>query len=329
MIAAAIDRLNGICPPENIWIVTNETQKKAVGKLLLDFPIDQVLIEPEARDTAPCIAFAMATIAARDPDATLIVLPADQVIDPVPEFEHMVTRARSLAEDNKTLVTFGIPPTFAATGYGYVELGAPLTTGATDGAPRAFVTSSFREKPDEATAQQFVDSGKFWWNSGIFVFEIGAMHKAFTQHVPALATATDQMTAAIKANDPATVASSFQAAPKTSIDFAIMEKAEHIAVVECTANWDDIGSFPALARIEPADATGNHYSLHSDGDATSLESKGNIVYAEGKRTVALFGVEDLVVVAVDDAVLVCPKDRASELKSMVEHIKKIGRNDLL
>lgn len=329
MIAAAIERLNGICAPENIWIVTNETQKKAVGKLLLDFPIDQVLIEPEARDTAPCIAFAMATIAARDPDATLVVLPADQVIDPIPEFERMVTRARAIAADKKTLVTFGIPPTFAATGYGYVELGEALSAGAADGAPRAFVTQSFREKPDEATAQQFVDSGKFWWNSGIFVFELAAMHSAFAAHEPALATATDQMTDAIKNDDRAAVSKAFGEAPKTSIDFAIMEKAEHIAVVECTANWDDIGSFPALARIEPADEAGNHNSLHDGGSATALESKGNIVYAEGQRTVALFGVEDLVVVAVDDAVLVCPKDRASELKSMVEHIKKQGRNDLL
>ncbi len=329
MIAAAIERLSGICEPENIWIVTNKTQKKAVGKLLLDFPIDQVLIEPEARDTAPCIALAMATIGARDPEATLVVLPADQVIDPISEFERMVTRARSLAQDGETLVTFGIPPTLAATGYGYVELGDEITQGATDADPRAYVTSSFREKPDEATAKQFVESGKFWWNSGIFVFEIGAMRKAFATHEPALAKATDQMTAAIKNSKRGQVTRAFKAAPKTSIDFAIMEKAKHIAVVECTAHWDDIGSFPALARVEPADASGNHYSLHAGGDAVSLDSIGNIVYAEGKRTVALFGVQDLVVVAVDDAVLVCPKDRAEELKLMVKHLKENGRTHLL
>lgn len=329
LIAAAIERLRGICPPENIWIVTNRTQKKAVGKLLLDFPIDQVLIEPEARDTAPCIAFAMATIAARDPDATLVVLPADHVIDPISEFERMVTRARSLAKDGETLVTFGIAPTFAATGYGYVELGEAITQGATDADPRAAVAISFREKPDEATARQFVESGKFWWNSGIFVFEIGAMHKAFAKHEPALAKATDQMTAAIMSNKRQQVTRAFKAAPKTSIDFAIMEKAEHIAVVECTAKWDDIGSFPALARVEPADEFGNHYSLHAGGDATALDSTNNIVYAEGKRTVALFGVQDLVIVAVGDAVMVCPKDRARELKLMVEHLKAKGRSDLL
>lgn len=325
MIVAAIERLSGICEPENIWIVTNRTQKKAIGKLLLDFPIEQVLIEPEARNTAPCIAFAMATIAARDPDATLIVLPADQVIDPVPEFERMVARAQAIASDGKTLVTFGIPPKFPATGYGYIELGEP-----TDKAlPRAFATKRFREKPDAATAQQFVDSGNFWWNSGIFVFQIDAMQKAFTEHAPHLATAATRMLIAIKANKRPQLVRAFKKAPKTSIDFAVMEKASHIAVVECTAHWDDVGSFPALARVLEATPDDNHLSLHAGADAQSLEAQGNIIYAEGKRTVTVFGVDNLVVAAVGDAVLVCPKDKADQLKTLIDHLREKGREDLL
>jgi mannose-1-phosphate guanylyltransferase len=325
MIAAAVERLSGVCAPENIWIVTNRAQKKAIGMLLLDFPIEQVLIEPEARDTAPCIALAMATIAARDPDATLIVLPADQVIAPINEFERMLARAQALAGDGETLVTFGIPPTFPATGYGYIELGD-----ATDKAlPRAHLSKSFREKPDLATAQSFVDSGKFWWNSGIFVFELAAMQRAFREHEPALAVATERMTAAIHKNKRPQLARAFRQAPKTSIDFAIMEKASRIAVVECTAHWDDVGSFPALARILPATDDHNHFSLHDGADAKSLQSTGNIVYAEGKRIVTLFGVDNLVVAAVGDAVLVCPKDKASDLKQLVEHLRAEGRQDLL
>ncbi|MFT6081756.1 MAG: mannose-1-phosphate guanylyltransferase [Planctomycetota bacterium] len=340
MIAAAIDRLSGICEPENIWIVTNRAQKKAVGKLLLDFPIEQVLIEPEPRDTAPCIAFAMATIAARDPEATLIVLPADQVIDPVPEFERMVARAQALASDGETLVTFGIPPTFPATGYGYIELGEAINGAATAGGatggetaetalPRAFATKCFREKPDIATAKQFVDSGNFWWNSGIFVFEIGAMQKAFTEHEPQLANATTLMLAAIKANKRPQLIRAFKKAPKISIDFAVMEKASRIAVVECTAHWDDVGSFPALARVLEATPDNNHFSLHEGADAHSLEAEGNIIYAEGKRTVTVFGVDNLVVAAVGDAVLVCPKDKADQLKKLVDHLREQGRQDLL
>lgn len=325
MIAAAVERLQGICAPENIWIVTNRIQKKAIGKLLLDFPIEQVLVEPEARDTAPCIAFAMATIAARDPDATLVVLPADQVIEPIPEFERMVARAQALAGDGETLVTFGIPPTFPATGYGYIELGE-----ATDQAlPRAYLSQAFREKPDLATAQQFVDSGKFWWNSGIFVFQLAAMQSAFRAHAPELATATDRMITAIQTNKRALLLRAFRQAPKTSIDFAIMEKASHIAVVECTAHWDDVGSFPALARVLTATKDNNHFSLHDGADAKSLLSTGNIVYAEGKRIVTLFGVDNLVVAAVGDAVLVCPKDKASDLKQLVDLLRQEGRTDLL
>jgi mannose-1-phosphate guanylyltransferase len=325
MIAAAVDRLKAICPPENIWIVTNRAQKKAVGKLLLDFPINQILIEPEPRDTAPCIAYAMASIAARDPDATLVVVPADQVIHPVSEFERMTARAMALASDGKTLVTFGVPPDHPATGYGYIELGASKDKAL----PHAFEAKSFREKPDLATAQQFVDSNKFWWNSGIFVFEIPAMLHAFTEHEPALALATSRMLKAIQSNKRSSLTRAFKQAPKTSIDFAVMEKSQHITVVECTAAWDDVGSFPALARVLPEDPTGNHFSLHEGADAQALLSKGNIVYAEGKQTVALFGVDNLVVATVGDAILVCPKERAADLKTLIAHLREKGRQDLL
>lgn len=325
MLAAAIDRLQGICPPENIWIVTNQPQKDAIAQLLLNFPVEQILIEPEARDTGPCVAFAMAHIAARDPEATLVVLPADHVIEPTAEFERMIARAQALACDSQTLVTFGIPPTFAATGYGYIELGAA----ADKALPRAFTSKSFREKPDQATAQQLVDSGNFWWNSGILLFKGEAMMQAFADHEPDLATAAQQMLAAIKAEDHGQLASAFAKAPKTSIDFAVMEKAERIAVVECTAYWDDLGSFPALARVLEATPDNNHFSLHDGADAKSLLAQGNIVYAEGNRTVTLFGVEDLVVAAVGDAVLVCPKDKADQLKQVVDFLRAEGREDLL
>ena len=153
--------------------------------------------------------------------------------------------------------------------------------------------------------------------------------QAFAKHEPDLATATNQMTAAIKAKDHGQLASSFAKAPKTSIDFAVMEKAERIAVVECTAEWDDLGSFPALARVLEATPDNNHFSLHDGADAKSLQAQGNIVYAEGHRTVTLFGVDDLVVAAVGDAILVCPNDKADQLKQVVDFLRAEGREDLL
>jgi len=325
MIRAAVERVATSCAPERIWIVTNGPQKDAILALMPDFPAAQVIVEPEARDTAPCVGLAVATIAAREADATVVILPADQVIEPVAEFERMLARGTGLAADGETLVTFGIPPTYPATGYGYIALGA-----ARDQAqPRAFDAEGFREKPDLETAQQFVAEGRFWWNSGIVAFAASAMREQMRRHCPELAEATDAMQAAAAAGDQEALQRAFGAAPKTSIDFAVMEKADKLAVVECTAMWDDVGSFPALARVLDGDDRQNHASLHDGAAAELLDSNDNVVYAEGARTVALFGVEGLVVAALGDAVLVCPKDRADELKKVVAQLRANGREDLL
>jgi mannose-1-phosphate guanylyltransferase len=325
LIEATIGRLAGLCEPGNVWIVTNPVQAKALARVLPGFPRDRVIVEPEARDTAPCVALATATIAARDPDATMVVLPADHVIEPIAEFHRMLRRGVELAADDRTLVTFGVSPTHPATGYGYIECGEALDAGT----PRAFAARRFREKPDLATAQQFLASGGFLWNSGIFVWTTKAIRAAMQKGHPALAEATDRLTAAIANGQRRAVGKTFRQAPKTSIDYAIMEKADKVAVVEATVQWDDVGSFPALASVGVADASGNHALLAQGAAQLALQSHGNIVYAEGKRTVALFGVHDLVVVAVGDAVMVCPKDRAGDLKILVEHVKASGRADLL
>lgn len=325
MIRAAVERVATTCPPERIWIVTNGAQRDAILALMPDFAPEQVIVEPAARDTAPCVGLAVATIAARDPDATVVILPADQTIEPVAEFERMLARGTGLAADGETLVTFGIPPSYPATGYGYIALGRPRD----EAQPRAFVADGFREKPDLATARRFVDEGRFWWNSGIVAFAVRAMRTQMQRHCEPLAAATDAMQAAREAGDDAALRRAFTSAPQTSIDFAVMEKADELTVVECTATWDDVGSFPALARVLDGDAHDNHASLHDGADALLLDSKDNVVYAEGTRTVAMFGVEGLVVAAVGDAVLVCPKDRADELKKVVAELKARGREDLL
>jgi len=325
MIRAAVERVASTCPPEQIWIVTNAGQRDAILALLPSFPRDQVVIEPEARDTAPCVGLALAKVTAADPDATLAILPADQVIEPPAEFARMLTRGAALAADGATLVTFGVAPTYPATGYGYIELGAPLD----EQTPRGFQATGFREKPDASTAAQFVADGRFWWNTGVVVFSARAMRAQMQRHCPALDAAVDAMQAAFATDDAASLDEAFRRAPKTSIDFAVMEKADALAVVECTATWDDVGSFPALARVLEGDETGNHVSLHEGASSKLVESGDNVVYAEGARTVALFGVEGLVVAAVGDAVLVCPKDRADELKKVVEQLRADGREDLL
>lgn len=325
LIRATLDRLVGLCPVERTWIVTNPQQAKALGKLLLDFPSSQVLVEPEARDTAPCVALATAHIAARDPAATMLVMPADHVITPVDAFQRLLRRGAELCADDRTLVTFGVKPTHPATGYGYIECGERIDAAE----PAALLARRFREKPDLATARQFVAAGNFRWNSGIFAWTVNGIRRAMADANAELAAGTEAMLQAAQKGDRRASTRAFKLLPKTSIDYGVMEKCKRIAVVAADVGWDDVGSFPALTAVGDTDAAGNTAVLSAGAQQTLLESAGNIVYAEGERTVALFGVRDLVVVAVDDAVLVCPKDKANDLKALIEHLRAQGRQDLL
>ncbi|HLQ38147.1 MAG TPA: mannose-1-phosphate guanylyltransferase [Planctomycetota bacterium] len=325
LLQAAVERLHGMVPPERLWIVTNALQAKALPRLLPDFPRAQIIVEPEPRDTAPCVALATATIAARDPAAIICVLPADHVIEPVAEFQRMLHRGIELAGDGRTLVTFGIAPTFAATGYGYIECGEPLD----QLQPVAHRVLRFCEKPDQATAEQFVRAGSFLWNSGIFVWSVPAIRAAMARGDPQLAAGADKMLAALQRGNKGSLTRAFKQTPKTSIDYAVMERAEQVAVVRATVRWDDVGSFTALEAIAPKDQQQNATLLAGGAACVALHSQRNVVYAEGARTVALLGVDDLVVVAVGDAVLVCTKARAKDLKALVEQLQAAGRQDLL
>lgn len=325
LIDATVQRLSGVCSKDNIWIVTNPVQARALPKVLPDFPRHQILVEPEARDTAPCVALATATIAAKDPEATMVLLPADHLITPMSAFTAMLHRAVELAADQKTLVTFGIEPDHPAVGYGYIECGRPVD----DREPQAMAAVRFREKPDLETAKQFLAAGNFLWNSGIFVWSIPAIRAAMNVGNPELGKAALAMLNATLQNKPAAVRAAFRRAPKTSIDYAVMEKAPSVTVVRANVRWDDIGSFPALTAVGTTDERGNTAVLHGGATKVACESDGNIIYAEGKRTVALFGVKDLVVVAVGDAVMVCPKDRAADLKTLVRKVEQDGLSNLL
>jgi mannose-1-phosphate guanylyltransferase len=324
LLQATVERLAGLCPPERTWIVTNPRQQRSLKKFLPAFPPEQVIVEPEPRDTAPCVALATAVIAARDPEATIAMLPADHVIEPTPAFQALLRRGSALAEAHGALVVFGVQPTSPATGYGYIECGEDLDSGQ----PRAQRVRRFREKPDRATAEQFVASGNFLWNSGIFVWTAAAITAAMAADA-GLAKAGDGMLAAARTGNKAALTRAFKRAPKTSIDYAVMEHAANVVVVRAAVRWDDVGAFPALADVVPRDAHGNAALLTGGSACVPLQSSGNVVYADGKRTVALFGVDDLVVVAVDDAVLVCRKDNAGDLKLLVEQLKAQGRQDLL
>ncbi len=325
LVEAAVERAAHACGIERTWVITNAAQAAAIARAAPALREDRILIEPEARDTAACVALASAHIAAREPAAPLAFMPADHVIDDHDAFKALLWRGAALAEAQKALVTFGIRPTHAATGYGYVERGAAID----DMTPPAFRCDRFREKPDRETAEEFVQSGRFSWNSGIFVWTWDVLLEAMRTGDAALADCAVQMRSAAAAGDTAAVERAFRAAPKNSIDYAVMERAPRVIVVEADLRWSDLGSFDALGTVAPPDDDGN-VRLTADGTRSVTEASADcVIYGEGPRMVALFGVRDLVVVSVGDAVLVCPKDRTDDLKQLVRRLRDEGHEDLL
>ncbi len=324
LLQGTVDRMRELTGIERTWIVTNTEQAASLSQFLDGFPEDHVIVEPEPRDTAPCVALAAAMIEAREPGATMAVMPSDHLIEPVETFHQLLRRAAALTETGDSLVTFGVEPSFAGTGFGYIEPGKQVDKES----PAAHRVDRFREKPDRATAEAVIAAGGLW-NSGVFVWTYRALTLAMEVANPALFQCTVAMLESAKAGDAAGVQAQFRKAPKTSVDFAVMEKAPSVVVVRAELSWNDLGSFLALDAVgetKPVDSV----AFTTAGAQTFLQdSSGCVVYGEGDRTISLFGATDLVVVAVDDAVLVCPKERAEDLKSLVEALRSAGRQDLL
>lgn len=324
LIQSTVDRVRDLAGADRTWIVTNPNQTEGMLEVLDGFPREQIIVEPEARDTAPCVALAAAVIESRDPGATMALMPADHLIEPVAAFQDLLKQGEELAADNETLVTFGIPPTYAATGFGYIELGNQHAT--IDG---AFEVLRFREKPDLTTAQTFASSSQFLWNSGIFVWNFASLTRAMGSANPELLTATTAMLSASKSGDQAALDQAFRTCPKTSVDYAVMEKADRVMVIRANFNWNDLGSFAALGVIVEADPNGNIVLNQTPNEALVHQSEGCTVYSEGPQTVALFGVKNLIVVNTGDAMLVVPRDRCEDIKEMIQHLKRSDRQDLL
>ncbi|MEZ5962989.1 MAG: mannose-1-phosphate guanylyltransferase [Planctomycetota bacterium] len=325
LLQATVTRMAAVAGRERTWIATNPRQAETLDQAVAGFPRERVIVEPEARDTAPCVALAAAVIGAHDADAVLAVVPADHLIEPQAHFETLLQRAVAVATEHHMIVTFGIRPRGPATGYGYIERGERLD----EASPAAFRVARFREKPDLDTARRFVGAGNFAWNSGMFVWTLPDLLTAMASGAPELAAATQAMQQAARAGDPQALHTAFARCPKTSIDFAVMERAPRVAMIEADLAWSDVGSFTSLDAVHPPDARGNVTVLAEGARAVVKDARDCVVYGEGRRLVALFGTSDLVVVAVDDAVLVCPKDRSDDLKKLIEHLRESGHGDVL
>lgn len=309
LLRGTLRRLKDIVAIEHVWIVTSEALQVAIRTELPELPDDNVLAEPVGRNTATCIGWAAAHIRRQDPDAVLLVLPADHHIANVDAFAGTLRRSIALA-DQGHLVTIGVQPTRAETGYGYLETGESLGDG-------VFRAQRFVEKPDLASATAFVESGGFLWNSGMFAFRAAAILQAIQQHLPALATALDAIDQAAKRGEErAALAKLYPGLPAVSIDHGVMEKSADLLVVSGDFGWSDLGSWTSAWELASKDEAGN--SLGS-ASAFCLEADGCYLRTQAGKKVALIGIRDLVVVDTADALLIMSRQAAQDVRQAAEH----------
>ncbi|MBA3832746.1 MAG: mannose-1-phosphate guanylyltransferase [Chthoniobacterales bacterium] len=314
LLEETIDRLEGLVPYERILILTNVDQEVAARELLPDFPVENIVAEPTKRDTAAAVALATGWVAKRDHQATMLVLPADHVIKDRKAFQETLRAAVRAAEETGAIVTIGVKPTWACPGFGYIEQGEPVPLESSTPANPIFRVVRFREKPDADLADRFVRDGKFRWNAGMFVSSVPTVLSEFNRHAPELGHFISQLRA--PNNWEATLRERFSKLPRISFDYAIMEKADRVLVVEASFDWDDVGGWRAVASYLEDDGKGNV----ANRDLTTLNASNNIVFNESSTKIALLGVHNLIVVQTEDALLICHRHDAERIKDLVRDL---------
>lgn len=316
MLQDTVRRIEPLIPVERILVVVGEEHAETVLEQIPGMSRDNLVLEPEARGTAPCIGLAALVIRERDPDAVMGVFPADHRIAAAARFREAIAAAAGLAGDGY-LVTLGIAPSEPNTGYGYIHRGESL--GQRDGFD-AYRVQRFTEKPDEQTARAFVDSGEYYWNGGIFVWKVGTILDAIEVHLPHLSEELDTISDAWDTDRRRqTLAEAWQRVPKTTVDYGIMEKASQVATIPVDMGWDDVGNWANLSDLLEEDEQGN--VVRGQGRPLLLDTADTYVYASAGRLVAVVGLEGFVVVDTPDALLVIPKDRAQDVRDVVQALE--------
>ncbi len=316
LLQMSLQRMRDLAPLERTLVVCGKVHASAVQEMLPELPTKNILVEPIARNTAPCVALAAAVVAKQDPQGVLVVLPSDQHVREVGAFVGSLEVAVEAASRG-LLVTIGVKPSRPETGYGYVQQGAIIK----DGNFQVREVKRFVEKPDVETAKNYLGSGDFLWNAGIFVLRVDRVLEEFNLHLPETKEPLAAVSRAVGTAEFNTVLERhFPQMPSISFDYGIMEKASRIAVVPAEFGWSDVGSFPALPEVRLLDAQNNV----AEGETILCEVSNSIILG-GKRPLAVIGVKDLVVVDAGDAVLVCPRERAQEVRRVVD---ELGRRKL-
>lgn len=310
LLAETVRRLAPLVTEDRVIVVTGEHLAEGTSQAVPGVPKAQILKEPAPRNTAPCIAWANAVVNKLDPEAVVAVLPSDHFIGDEPAFRKVLEQAIESARGGR-VTTIGIVPTRPETGYGYIELGDDLGNGVRK-------VARFVEKPNRETAEKFLAGKRHLWNAGMFFFRVKDMTALVAKHLPELAAGITKIDA-----DASTLASVFPTLPSVSIDVGVMEKAEGLAVVPGDFGWNDIGSWESAWELGAKDAKGNAV----ESSTVVVDAKNNLV--RSKKAVAIVGVNDLVVVDTDDALLVMPRDRAQDVRLVIEELKKKNAKNLL
>ena len=323
MIEDTVGRFSTSIPANRIYVITNTAQAPCTRKILRKIPRRNIIAEPFGRDTAAAIALGAVIVNKRDPDALMTVLPADHIIRPREKFLNSIKAAARIAKNEDCLITFGIPPGSPATGYGYIHRGKRLA--AVRGLD-VYAVREFREKPDRKTAERFLASGDYYWNSGIFLWRASVILQNMKKYLPGHFRALMKIKKALgTAGEKKTIEREYKNLRKISVDYAILEKARDVRVIAADYDWDDVGAWPSLENHLEQDKNGNTIL----GNFVGLNAKGSLVVGAKKHLLAAIDIENLVIVHTPDATLVCPRKSAQKVKQLVDLLKEKGMDGYL
>ena len=343
MIRQTLDRLGDLAPHDRRLVVTNRRLVDQVRKQLPELPAAAIIGEPCKRDTAPCIGLAALLVERSDPDATMVVMPADHVIRPAEVFQSAIRHAAALVvQSPKRIVTFGIKPTYPAESFGYIHRGSRIREGEAPAEPHAntrweakaqlelrppaYRVEQFKEKPNAATAQEYVSSGEYYWNSGIFVWRAATILAALREHQPQMLAQLQKIVDAWDTNQrDTTFDAEFTAIKPISIDYAVMEHAADVAVIEAPFEWDDLGGWQSLARQQGSDANGNTII----GRHLGVNTQGTIVRSDDEHLIVTLGLKDCIVVHTPNATLVASKHDEEQIRQVVKQLESLGWTEFL
>lgn len=311
MIQETASRFEGICPKENIYVVTNRDYERLVAEQLPYLAPDQILTEPIGRNTAPCIAYACQKIAQKDAEANIVVSPADHVIANVPEFKRVISEALSYTAGKDILVTLGIQPSRPDTGYGYIQYH--------DGGEGLRKVKTFTEKPELELAKRFLESGDFVWNSGIFIWSAKAINDAIRNYLPEMAEIFEEASSSFYTDKEKTaIDKAYSQCKNISVDYGIMEKSDKVYVLPAEFGWSDLGTWKSLYELAPnRDEKGNVIN----GNAMIYDTKNSIVKVSSGKLIVVHGLDNFIVAESDDVIMICPKDEEQFVKQFVADTK--------